>query len=341
MQDLQVSVGLVLYNEEKRILELLKSLEEQSIGLGSFEVIVVDNDSSDSTLSLVKDFQSQTQLNLGIIERKENNIGAGRADIINAAKADLVAFIDGDCFPSATWISELTHQFSNHKEKFPELAACGSSAVYSEEHYFARCIYSMSKVFMGHLNSNQIRRVSETLVTNHTPTSNVCYDRKKVIDVGNFSSRYPKVCEDVELNFRLKQAGHSLLFLPSPTVIHQVSPNPLKWFMKIFKYGSGQFLVIDEHPTHFQFRLLLPLLFIFAFVSWIILMISDVRFLWLAWVYLAVVTAQSLRAIGGSNEIVLFPGLISAFFITHLAYSMGELYGFIRYLLFKLSGVRQ
>lgn len=89
-----VSVIIPCYNAEKTIWETLKSLEMQTYKY--FEVIIVNDGSSDNTLDVVKKFQKITSLDMDIISQKNRGVSVARNVGILNARADFITFLDSD-----------------------------------------------------------------------------------------------------------------------------------------------------------------------------------------------------------------------------------------------------
>ncbi len=111
---ISISVIIPVRNEEKNIIKLLKDLENQTYPKDRFEVIVADDDSTDNTLSLLRDFQKITSLRLIInpLPLKENNASPKKRAIntsIQLARGDLIITTDGDCRVGESWLETVAH----------------------------------------------------------------------------------------------------------------------------------------------------------------------------------------------------------------------------------------
>ena len=92
---LKITVGVICHNEEKQILDCLQSLNENQQDF--HELIIVDNNSTDATLTLVKQALIEMQICTQVVARSKNNIAEARNDILQRANGELIYFIDSDC----------------------------------------------------------------------------------------------------------------------------------------------------------------------------------------------------------------------------------------------------
>lgn len=88
----------------RRLLE--KLVEQDTKGLFSFSVVVVDNDQAESARSVVEDFVAASVPIVYIVEPRQN-IALARNKAVEHASGDFVAFIDDDEFPTNDWLCTL------------------------------------------------------------------------------------------------------------------------------------------------------------------------------------------------------------------------------------------
>ena len=102
-----VSVIIPVYNGSIRIREALDGLVEQSYSTALYEVIVVDNDSTDATRTVVSEYERQTSGLIRLaVERKVRSAYAARNKGICIANGEILAFTDADCVPQSSWIEK-------------------------------------------------------------------------------------------------------------------------------------------------------------------------------------------------------------------------------------------
>lgn len=107
-----ISVVIPAHNEEKLLPLCLESLCNQTTKK-SFEVIVVDNNSTDNTVSAAHSFSKR--LNLKIISEKEKGRGVARATGFGLARGDIIFSTDADTTVPQDWIERLSGAVSDPK----------------------------------------------------------------------------------------------------------------------------------------------------------------------------------------------------------------------------------
>lgn len=117
-----ISVIIPVRNEEKNIRFLLEDLEKQTLSKHLFEVIIADDDSTDNTPEILKEFQQTTDLRLIINQLKDierNNSPKKRAinSSIQIAKGMLITTTDGDCRVGEKWLETILN-FYHKKEPY-------------------------------------------------------------------------------------------------------------------------------------------------------------------------------------------------------------------------------
>jgi glycosyltransferase involved in cell wall biosynthesis len=95
-----ISIIIPIYNGEKYIEKLLQSLFNQDYK-GSFEIIVVDNKSTDNSRKILDKYKGKIII---LEENKKTGPGATRNKGIKYAKDDILAFIDADCIADRDWL---------------------------------------------------------------------------------------------------------------------------------------------------------------------------------------------------------------------------------------------
>ncbi len=115
---IKISIIVCTYNNVKRLKEAVKSLVNQTLDKNLFEILVIDNNSTDETISQVKSFQSKFTLpEIRLIEEKKQGLGYARNRGLKAAKGEYVAFIDDDAKADDHWLENGTKIMEDRKLK--------------------------------------------------------------------------------------------------------------------------------------------------------------------------------------------------------------------------------
>lgn len=107
-----ISVVIPAFNEERSIADCLESLICQNTNR-KFEVIVVDNNSTDNTVKVLQKYKDK--LNLKIVSEEKKGRGVARSAGFKIAKGEIFLGTEADTIVPATWIDELSGQFEDKK----------------------------------------------------------------------------------------------------------------------------------------------------------------------------------------------------------------------------------
>ena len=109
-----VSVIVAARNEEYNLPRLLDSLLAQSYN--SYEIIIVDDDSSDHTHAIAREYASRHPRLIVVSTNPEKRTGGQKKAALTAgilaSKGELLCFTDADCLPGGEWLACLVSQFS-------------------------------------------------------------------------------------------------------------------------------------------------------------------------------------------------------------------------------------
>lgn len=160
----KISIVIPAYNEEEYLHETLICALAQDYR--NFEVIVVDNGSTDSTEAIARSFPRVKVLS-------ENNKGTqfARECGRKSAKGDIIAFLDADCRPAPDWLSQGISYFDN-----PNVAAVAGPYDYFDGSEFQRtlllfmqrAVYIPINVFLRILGLGGILVAGNCFVRSHT-----------------------------------------------------------------------------------------------------------------------------------------------------------------------------
>ena len=92
---MKLSIIIPIYNEERFVDQCLKSILHQNLDCNDYEVIVINDGSTDGSASILRDFEN-THSNFHVYEQKNSGVGSARNKGLEFAKGDYIYFIDPD-----------------------------------------------------------------------------------------------------------------------------------------------------------------------------------------------------------------------------------------------------
>jgi glycosyltransferase involved in cell wall biosynthesis len=190
----EISIIIPLWNSPI-IHRTIDSIKQQDFDLTRVEVIVVGRDNP----NLVKEDDLVRFIKSDAPVSGARNIG------INAAKGNILAFLDSDCIASKQWLKRLVAQ---HEKGYPIV---GGGIAVKGQNYMATC-YNIT-TFHEFLNTSpQGKR-------KYLPTINMSITREVVDTVGLLEDKL-KRAEDLEWSTRMTRCGYDIIFEPSAYVFH-------------------------------------------------------------------------------------------------------------------------
>ena len=117
MRQILLSVIIPTYNSADLLLRCLQSLEEQKFYKSTFEVIIVNDGSTDNTLQILTDYKQQSDLNLKIVDIPHSGPAMARNAGVAHAQTDWIAFLDADVIVSSFWIQRGITLITHYPEK--------------------------------------------------------------------------------------------------------------------------------------------------------------------------------------------------------------------------------
>jgi GT2 family glycosyltransferase len=302
----------------------------------SVHVLVVDNASLISVQNLVS---QRTRAPVTVVHRHTNNLGAARTDGLKYAfekKCEWIAYVDSDIELAMEWLMILVRE----AQSSPMRDAVGIGTVNRPppEGDFARAL----DLFLGfeymHLGSSQALQLPATShqgilkkKVSHLSTCAALLHVEAARHAGGFDADFSRVCEDLEMSYRLRKNG-SLWLLSAPIALHRQDRNTNQWARRMFRYGWGQIEVARRHPEHLQTAKALPLLALLAAVIAVILPMfgPSAPFKLMIVGYLGFVCAPIvLRGVSEGRMETAFRACWIAF-ATHVSYSAGMWAGLLR-----------
>lgn len=230
----KASVVVASYNGGRTLKACLDSLTR--LNYPDYEIILVDDGSTDTTPQIAARYPHVRHF------RHEQNLGlsAARNTGIAAARGDIVAFTDADCRADEDWLYYLVGDLLKNG-----FAGVGGPNLLPPEDSRVAAAVMASPGGPAHVMLND--RVAE-----HIPGCNMAFWKRALEDIGGFDPVFRKAGDDVDLCWRLQEAGCRIGFSPSAFVWHYRRSTVGAYLKQQQGYGEAEALLLQKHPEYFN-----------------------------------------------------------------------------------------
>ncbi|HKP92107.1 MAG TPA: glycosyltransferase family 2 protein [Thermoleophilaceae bacterium] len=211
----EVSVIVPVRNGADSLPPLLESIRAQTLARERFEVVVVDNDSSDGTAEVAAAHGAR------VVEEPVANRSRARNRGAAAAQARLYAFTDADCVADPGWLEAL-------------LACAGRAPLVAGE---VELRVSEQPNAIERFEALWRFGQSAWVDQGWAATANLLVEAEAFEAIGGFDSSWRHIGEDVDFCWRARDAGYGLGFCPDARVGHLAESEPRPFLRRFFLHG--------------------------------------------------------------------------------------------------------
>src|SRR6185437_13622682 len=230
----KVSVIVASYNGARTLKLCLESLRK--LNYPNCEVILVDDGSTDATRQIASAFPSVRCI------RHEKNFGlsVARNTGISAATGEIVAFTDSDCRADEDWLYYIVGTLTGS-----EFVGVGGPNLLPPEDSRVAAAVMVSPGGPAHVMLTD--REAE-----HIPGCNMAFYKRALDEIGGFDPIFTKAGDDVDVCWRLQEAGCRIGFSPSAFVWHYRRSTIAAYLKQQEGYGEAEALLVRKHPENFN-----------------------------------------------------------------------------------------
>jgi len=227
------SIVIPAFNEERVISKCLDSIAGLEFPHQKFEVIVVDNGSSDRTHEIAESYREA--MNITVLLRPKINISALRNAGAAASSGEYLIFLDADMLVSEDWLRKVEELFISSNAE----VIGGSYKVPEHSSWVAR-------VWFGR------RAKVVNLLPSYIPSGNLMIRRSQFNAIGGFDETL-ETSEDCDFCCRARALGMNLAEYDAISVVHLGSPQTLRaFFRREIWHGSSVLRVFLLNFRSFQ-----------------------------------------------------------------------------------------
>lgn len=233
----EISVIIPSRNRRNTLIQVLYALEDQDYPKNLFEVIVIDDQSTDGTAEFLTAYQNQTVLNLTTVTGPAKTAGAARNLGLSHARGRVVLFLDSDTIPKPNVIS----QHMLWQEHYGSHTCVLGRVLMSDK---------LEKRQQGRLNDTETKFDDEDIAElgwQEYRTANTSIQREICQLVGGFDEELP-AAEDTEFASRLSFLQMRFIFISHIQVVHHHPITAHGYFNKGSMYGEAVALWYQKSP---------------------------------------------------------------------------------------------
>ena len=242
-----LSVIVPCFNRRQEIEELLASLEAQQLDKNDFEVVLVDDGSTDGTLDYVSDYRRRSDLPLTVLRQDHQGPGAARNLGMARARGQVFVFIDSDCIAPPEWLTVIKTAFDND----PGLRAFGGRD--DARPNFPPLLLAINYSMTSFLTTGGMRGRKKRLAKFYPRSFNMGLHRGLYEKIGGFGNL--RHGQDIEFSNRIIKSGEKVAYLHDAVVFHKRRTSLRKFFRQVFNWGVARInlYIIDSamlEPLH-------------------------------------------------------------------------------------------
>ncbi len=280
---IKYSIIIPIYNRPQELDELLHSLVLQTFE-GEFEVVVVEDGSSDTSKEVVASYSSKLAIRYFLKE----NTGAGRSRNFGMKEAtgDYFIILDSDCVLPENYLANVAKALA---ENYTD-AYGGADAAHSSFTTIQKAIsYTMTSILTtGGIRGNKNLKGRFQPRSFNMGISKIAYEKTKGYGNQHFG-------EDIDLAFRLWNHGFESQFIENAFVYHKRRTTWSSFFKQTFNFGAARPILNELHPSTAKITYWFPSVFILGFLIATIGLFFQVNLLFYAYlVYLIFIAVDSL-----------------------------------------------
>ncbi|MBN1356365.1 exopolysaccharide biosynthesis polyprenyl glycosylphosphotransferase [bacterium] len=315
-----VSIVIPAFNAGKTLPDCLDALTHQSLDASVYEIIIVDDESTDGTPGI-----AETLSGVMLLEQKHAGPAIARNLGVRHARGDIILFTDADCMASIDFVEEMIKPFAD-----PHVVGVKGAYRTRQNRLWAR----FAQVEFEERYAKLTRAQSIDFVDSHAAAF-----RKSIFEeVGGFDPHFPVANnEDVELSYKIARLGYRMVF-NSDAIVYHLHPDCMTrylrtkflrayWRMLVYRRFPEKVLSDTYTPQTMKLQILLIVLILAALLGGLIYtpIIRSVPFL--AAGFLLSVLPFLYRVFRSDPKIALFS--IFALVMRSLIFGVGAGAGFL------------
>jgi glycosyltransferase involved in cell wall biosynthesis len=325
------SIIIPSFNRVDEIAEMVKSLQNLSYDRNKFEVIIIDDGSTDNTIEFIKNYQEEANYHLTYYSQDNQGPGAARNKGMQMARGDFYIFLDSDCTVPDSWLSEIDNALTRN-----EATAFGGPDTYRDD--FPVILKTINYSMTSFITTGGLRgRKGKKLAKFYPRSFNMGLSANLADEIGGFGNL--RHGQDIEFSHRLIKSGANIIFVENAPVYHKRRTNILQFYKQVFNWGIARINLYSVDKSMLEPLHAIPAIITLAALlfSLLALLIAPVRpVFWFGCILFGLIILFSMldaiRVYKDVRPALLLPLIMPA---QIFGYGFGFIYNFIRRVIFR------
>ena len=320
---MQITFILPIRNEVNTITSTIEAILCQTIiNDFEYEILISDGGSTDGTLDIINNLV-YTYPNILLIHNPGIIVSVGFNMALSQAQGDFIIRIDGHCEIPPNYLNNCITILRNK-----EIIIAGGKIETISNGAIGKAIAIAQSSLFGV--GNVTFRNPNYNIPNYVDTLAFGVHKRKIFsEIGGYDEEM--VCnQDDEFNHRVIQSGAKIWMDPTIKTKYYSRSSYMKLFKQYFNYGCFKVRGIQKRQQILSIRHFIPSIFVVVLIGTLI----GYYFLNQSWLLLVIISYLTINMFSStivSSKINLIPMIIISYWVLHLSYGFGFIWGLLRF----------
>lgn len=255
-ETMKASVIICTYNRSAMLGDSIRAIRSQDFPSHAYEIIVVDNNSTDNTQQVVEALQSDSQVEIRYLFESRQGLSFARNSGIQAARGEVVAFVDDDIDAEKFWLKEVVDAFSP-----PDVACVGGPI---RPVWLTEKPDWLTEEWYGYLSVSEFasaRSRGEFVGPEYPWGANIAFRRSVINEIGGFPTNLGRIGttllsgEEVALCMKIEEQGYRIGYAPNAIIHHKIPPERLRkrwYYRRTYWHGRSDAVLNCSNPSRME-----------------------------------------------------------------------------------------
>lgn len=228
----RISVIVCTYNGTSTLRACLESLGR--LRYPDYETLLIDDGSTLDIEGIAREFAY-----VRYVRQEHAGLSVARNLGASLATGEIVAYTDDDCIADEDWLAYLATGFDD-----PQWVAAGGPNIPPPPRNRTEAVVAAAPGAPAHVLLTDIE-------AEHLPGCNLAIRKSALEAIGGFRAQYRAAGDDVDVCWRLREAGGRMRFVPGAMVWHHRRYTIRAYLRQQKGYGHAEALLMKDHPERF------------------------------------------------------------------------------------------